>query len=57
MPGDPAVQAILRERCERVLNMGHHGFGAEQAKRCRLSTIEVDGVTLGENGETVSGER
>jgi hypothetical protein len=56
MPVDPAVLEILQERCERVLNMGHHGFGAEQAKRCRLSAIEVDGITLGEDGDTVSAE-
>ncbi|ORY90884.1 acyl-coenzyme A thioesterase [Leucosporidium creatinivorum] len=53
MPVDPAVLTILRDRCERVLNMGHHGFGAEQAKRCRLADIEVEGVKLAGDGETV----
>lgn len=52
---DAKLDSILRERCERVLRMGHHGFGAAQAAQCRLADIEVEGVKVIGEGETVSG--
>lgn len=51
---DDEVHARVRARCERMLDAtGGEGFGSAQAAQCRLSDVQVTGVHLDGEHDTV----
>lgn len=50
------IHQLLFDRCERMLHLDNDvGFGYEQAKTCTLKSVEVEGVDLVGEDDTVRG--